>query len=87
MKLQLSKMRQYKRGLFNQTSFRSELHVHFLCGPRAVCWKQPFEENSIIRNRGLPRRETPRKDGPISPKFFVRLQSSDVELAGTTRLH
>ena len=29
MKLQLSKMRQYKRGLFNQTSFRSEQHVHF----------------------------------------------------------
>ena len=48
MNLQLSKMRKHYRRLFNQTSFRTELHVHFAV-PEPF-WKESFEENSIIRN-------------------------------------
>ena len=43
MNLQLSKMRQYKRRLFNQTSFRSELHVVHFAVP------EPFIGSSILR--------------------------------------
>ena len=85
MNLQLSKMPKHYRMLFNQTSFRTELHVHFAV-PEPF-WKESFEEKSSIRNRGLLRLETLRKDGSIFPKFIVRSQTSDVELAGTTRFH
>ena len=74
------------QGSFNQTSFRTKLHIYTLCGPGADCWKGSFEENSI-RNRGLPRRATPRKGRSISPKSFLRPQILDVELAATTGFH
>ena len=66
---------------------QSYIFLYTLGGPGAVCWKRSFEENNI-RNRGLPRRETPRKTGPfaLNPSF-VYPQISDVELAGTTRFH
>ena len=44
-------------------------------------------EGNIIRNNGLPHRETARKDRSISLKNFVRSQTSDVELASTTVFH
>ena len=85
MNLQLSKMPKHYRRLFNQTSFRTELYVHFAV-PEPF-WNESFEENSTIRNRGLPRLETLRKDRSSFPKLIVRSQKSDVELAGTTRFH
>ena len=79
MNLQLSKIRKHYRRLFNQTSFRAELHVHFAV-PEPF-WKESFEENGIIiRNRGLSRRETFRKgDRTISPNssFAHRVRTSN----------
>ena len=54
--------------------------------PKPLVGRESVKENSI-RNRGLSRRETPRKDRSISPEFVFCSQISDVELAGTTGFH
>ena len=51
--------------------------------PEPLVESKSFEEN-IIRNHGLPHRETPRKDGPNSPKLFLRSHISGVDIAGIT---
>ena len=37
-------------------------------------------EDIVTRNRGLPHRETPTKDGSNSPNFFFGSQISDVDV-------
>ena len=54
--------------------------------PESLVESKSFEEN-FIRNRGLPHRETPRKDGPNFLKLFLRSQISDIDVAGTTGFH
>ena len=54
--------------------------------PEPLVESMSFEEN-IIRNHRLPRRETPRKGGPNSPKLFLRSQISDVDVPSTTGFH
>ena len=63
----------------------SYIYVPFAV-PEPVVESKSFEENNT-RNHELPHRETPRKDGSNSLRFFLRSQISDVELAGTTGFH
>ena len=53
--------------------------------PEPILESKSFEEN-IIRNHGLPRRETPRKDGPNSLNF-VQLTYKSVVYILLPHLH
>ena len=78
MNLQLSKMRKYYRRLLNQRSFRTELHVMHFAVPK------PFVGRSLSRKITLLGTAEFRF---IFPKFFFRLQNSDVEMADTPGFH
>ena len=74
------------QGLSSKRRFElSYIYIPFVVQEQLVESKS-FVGN-IIRNHGLPRRETPRKDGPNSPKQFFRSRVQTSMLTGTTGFH
>ena len=57
-----------------------------LAVPEPLVESKSFEEN-VIKNHGLPYRETPRKDGPNLPELVLRSQISDVDVVGSSEFH
>ena len=69
---------------FNQVSFRTKLHINILFAVREPFVGRGLLRKNSIRNRGLPRRETPRKDPSICLKSFLH---SFTDFGGRTSWH
>ena len=70
------------QGLSSKRRFvLSWIYIPFAV-PEPLVESKHLKEN-IIRNHGLPHRETPRIDGHYSSILFLHSQISDVDVAGT----